>query len=250
MRILEAAGGRFGGTMVLRGWIAAAILTGISATAAPAFELPVAGSAATTDALLGGNPGAWAGAAEREIDLNRTPPLYEGDPVDDGARPALRVAVIRSSEGMFVRMRWTDPTDSAPREAETIPDAGEAAIYKKHSMEIERFADAACVMIPQVAGAQAAFPSLMMGEAAHPVQLYYWNKTRGFERLEAAGRGTTTRTGQTFPGKTRRTAGGWDAVFMIPDQPGSTPLSFAVWDGDRTHRDGLKYFSVWYELAP
>ena len=44
-------------------------------------------------------------------------------------------------------MRWTDPTDSTPREAETIPDAGEAAIYKKQSMDIEQFADAACVMV-------------------------------------------------------------------------------------------------------
>jgi DMSO reductase family type II enzyme heme b subunit len=250
MRILEAAGGRFGGTMVLKGWIATAILTGISATAAPAFELPVGRSAAATDALLGGNPGAWASAAERQIDLNRTPPLYEGDPVDDGVRPALRVAVTRSSEGMFVRMRWTDPTDSSPREAETIPDAGETEIYKKQSMDIERFADAACVMVPQAAGAQATLPSLMMGDAGRPVYLYYWNKGRGFERLEAAGRGTTTRTSQLFPGAARRTAEGWEVVFQIPDPPEATPLSFAVWDGDRTHRDGLKYFSVWYELVP
>ena len=147
-------------------------------------------------------------------------------------------------------MRWTDPTDSSPRAAETIPDAGETADLHEHSMDIERFADAACVMVPQQGGRRPRLPSLMMGEAGQPVHLYYWNKGRGFERLEAAGRGTTTRTSELFPGTARRTAEGWEVVFQIPDPPAATPLSFAVWDGDRTHRDGLKYFSIWYELVP
>ena len=236
--------------MVLRSWLLAAIMVGVAAMATRAFELPVTPSTAPTEALLGGHSGAWSVVVDRLIDLNRTPPLYEGDPVDDGVRPVLHVAVARSSGGLFIRMRWTDPTDSSPREAETIPDAGEAGIYKKHSMDIERFGDAACVMVPQVGGAHAALPSLMMGETGQPVLLYYWNQVRGFERLEAAGRGTTTRASQGFPGMARRTAEGWEVVFQLPDQPASTPLSAAVWDGDQSHRDGLKFFSVWYELAP
>lgn len=234
--------------MVLRSGLVAAVLI-MSPTATRALDIPVARSDASAEALLGGGAGAWANAVDQAIDLNRTPPLYEGDPVDDGVRPVLHVAAVRASGGLFVRMRWSDPTDSAPREALTFPDAGEAGIYTKHSMDIDRFGDGACVMVPQLTGAQAAFPSLMMGEAGRPVDLYYWNQARGFERLEAAGRGTTTRTSADLPGAARRTADGWDVVFQIPDPPDATPLSFAIWDGERAHRDGLKFFSVWYELV-
>jgi len=244
--------------MVLKRWIAstatagmvAGASVGVGASAAPAFELPVGASASSTASLLAGEPSAWAGVPERAVGLNRTPPLYEGDPPDDGARPALRVACVRTSGSLLVRLRWHDPTDSSPKPAGAVPDAGAPEIYQKHSADIERFADAACVMIPQTPGAHAAMPSLMMGEAGQPVTLYYWNNVRGFERLDAAGRGTTTRSGATFPGEVRRTAEGWEAVFQLPDQPGATPLSFAVWDGDQAQRDGLKFFSVWHELAP
>ncbi|MDM7917293.1 MAG: hypothetical protein QUU85_18800 [Candidatus Eisenbacteria bacterium] len=150
-----------------------------------------------------------------------------------------------------MRMRWADPTDSRARSPERIADAGDSTIYKAHSLDIERFADAACVMFPQnVQNAQdaASFPSLMMGDAAHPVDLYYWHGTRGFERLIAAGRGTTTRTGQAIPGSVRRTADGWECVFQIPPAAAGTPIAFAVWDGEKQQRDGLKFYSVWYEL--
>lgn len=236
--------------MVLKGWPAALLLAGILGTAARAFDLPVRGSGASTESLLAGNAATWAGAVDRTVELNRTPPLYEGDPVDDGTRPSLHVACLRAAGNLFVRLRWTDPTDSSPRPAETVPDAGETHIYKSHSADIDRFADAACVMVPQNPGPHAVLPSLMMGEAGQPVFLYYWNKARGFERLEAAGRGTTTRVGSSFPGGARRTSDGWEVVLQLPDVPASTPLSFALWDGDRGQRDGLKFFSVWYELAP
>ena len=236
--------------MVLRRLMMAGLLLGINIGAADAFDLPIARSGASAEELLAGDAGAWAGAIESAIALNRTPPLFEGDPVDDGVRPDLRVMIARSAGALFVRMRWTDPTDSTPREAEAVADVGEAGIYKKHSTDIDRFADAACVMVPRTGGAQAAFPSLMMGEAGRPVQLYYWNSVRAFERLEAAGRGTTSRTSEVFPGHARRTDEGWDVVLALPDQPESTPISFAVWDGDQAQRDGLKFYSVWYALAP
>lgn len=192
----------------------------------------------------------WESAAAARLLLSRTPPLYDGDPADGGRRPEAFIVLLRSGEDLLVRLAWEDPTDSSPRPPESIPDAGDRHVYPAHSMDIERFADGACVMVPRARGPRDAFPSLMMGDAADPVDLYYWNRVRGFERLEAGGRGTTSRTGETFPGETERSPGGWTATFRIPDVPGGTPISVGLWDGERDHRDGLKYFSPWYEVRP
>ncbi len=234
--------------------LALALGAGFSASAAiPAAEVAPALAVSVTEdsaeGLLSGQGAAWAAAVETELLWNRTPPLYEGDPLDDGYRPVAAAAALRAPDALLVRLRWRDPTESRPREPERLPDAGEGSIYKQHSLDIDRFPDAACVMLPQKPGPRAALPSLMMGERGSPVFLYYWSLARGFQRLEAAGRGTTTRTGEAFPGTTRRTKDGWEVVFELPPVPAGTPLSFAVWDGDRAQRDGLKFFSVWYEAA-
>jgi DMSO reductase family type II enzyme heme b subunit len=117
-------------------------------------------------------------------------------------------------------------------------------------MDIERFADAACVMVPATDGERATYPALMMGDKDAPVSLYYWDAARGFERLRAAGRGSTEPTGESFPGAARRTAGGWEVVLELPAPAPRTPLAFAFWDGERQQRAGLKYFSTWYEVGP
>jgi len=214
-----------------------------------ALQLPAGASNAAPERLLAGDAAAWSGATETAVALQRTPPLYEGDPVDDGARPAAAAAALHAAGALFVRLRWDDASRSEPLAPEMFPDAGDESIYKAHSRDISGFADAACVMVPKQTGEQAPFPSLMMGEVEAPVDLYYWNLARGFERLEASGRATTTRTGQSFPGAARRTARGWEVVLQLPDLEARTPVSFAIWDGAAGHRDGLKYFTLWYEVG-
>lgn len=223
--------------------------SGGAADGAEALRLRATTGAAGVAAYLAGGT-AWQGVAEAPLWLNRTPPLYEGDPLDDGYRPAARVALIRCPEALLVRLTWSDSTESLPKPPERVPDAGQASIYKEYSLDIERFADAACVMVPRPAGPAVTLPSLMMGEKGQPVDLYYWHEVRGCQHLEAAGRSTTTRTGETFPGVAHRLANGWEVVFQLPALPGGTPLAFAVWDGARGQRDGLKYFSLWYEVQP
>jgi DMSO reductase family type II enzyme heme b subunit len=215
-----------------------------------ALQLPAGASNATAEELLAGDAAAWSGATEMAVALQRTPPLYEGDPVDDGARPAAAVAAAHAAGAFFLRLRWDDASRSEPLPPEKLPDAGDESIYKAHSRDISGFADAACVMVPKRTGEQAPFPSLMMGDVESPVDLYYWNLARGFERLEAKGRATTTRTGRPFPGAARRTVRGWEIVLQLPDLEARTPVSFAIWDGAAGHRDGLKYFTVWYEVGP
>jgi hypothetical protein len=214
-----------------------------------ALQLPVQAAKADPEALRRGDDAAWSSQTPAEIALNRTPPLFEGDAPDDGWRPVLRAAAATAGDRLLVRLAWTDSTESRLRPPQRYGDGGETHVYKQHSQDVQRFGDAACVMVPRRTGASPAFPSLMMGDADAPVDLWYWNVERGFEHLEAAGRGSTRPTGQALAGQARRTPDGWSVVFELPAPPPQTPVSFAVWDGGRGHRDGLKWFSVWYELS-
>jgi DMSO reductase family type II enzyme heme b subunit len=170
--------------------------------------------------------------------------------VDDGYRPEARVSLVQGGDSLFVRLRWTDATDSDPRPPARYPDAGEAHIYKEHSRDIQRFADAACVMVPVEQGPTGSFPAIMMGDRKDPVTLYYWNRFRGFEVLGGAGRGTVEGAGRPFPGTMRRNRDAWEVIFELPAPAPGTPMAFAIWDGDRDQRSGLKFYSMWYEVSP
>jgi complex iron-sulfur molybdoenzyme family reductase subunit gamma len=87
-----------------------------------------------------------------------------------------------------------------------------------------------------------------MGDADDPVEIYYWNATRGPMMMQAQGRGTTKRTGQTFPANGVYANGKWQVIFELPDLPAGTTVAFAVWNGSQKDRDGRKYFSVWQVL--
>lgn len=222
---------------------------GFAATHNGALQVQAVVSKVDPESLRAGSDATWRAIPTSEIHLNRTPPLYEGDPLDDGSRVTAHVAIAESNDMLFVRLVWTDSTDSNLHPPQRWPDAGAQHIYKQHSEDIQRFADAACVMVPRQTGSRPAFPSLMMGEPDAPVDLYYWHQQRGFEHLQAAGRGTTQPTGETIPGHARRTTTGWTVVLQLPVPPLDTPMAVAVWDGARGHRDGLKFFSVWYEIS-
>jgi hypothetical protein len=66
--------------------------------------------------------------------------------------------------------------------------------------------------------------------------------------MEAHGRETTKRTGETFPARGVYRAGRWQVTLVLPDLPAGVPLAFAVWNGSQLDRDGRKYFSVWHWL--
>jgi len=87
-----------------------------------------------------------------------------------------------------------------------------------------------------------------MGDADDPVHIYYWNAARGPMLMDAAGRGTTKRTGASFAVHGAYEKGRWTVVFELPDLAAGTPLAFAIWNGSQKDRDGRKYFSVWQVL--
>src|ERR1051326_5545579 len=80
-------------------------------------------------------------------------------------------------------------------------------------------------------------PSLQMGDSEHPVDIYYWNATRGAMVTQAQGRGTTRRTGQVFPVNSTYENGQWNVIFELPDLPPGTTVAFAIWNGSQKDRD-------------
>ncbi len=240
------------------GLILAGSLAGDLAGIAPARAqsatpmLLAAGSApagATVEGALDPAADAWKGVAVLPILLNRTPPLLSDGPFDDGARPTATVQLLRFGETTVLRIQWTDATANVGPVDRRLPDAGAGQIYKQHSQDVESFADAVCIMVPERRGPGVPYPSLMMGEVNQSVELYYWRADKGFRVLAAHGRTTTQAKGGQVPkGIMTRAADGYSVTMAVPNVAPETPVAFAIWDGAQQQRDGLKYFSPWYEV--
>lgn len=205
-------------------------------------------SNASPSGLLSGDATLWATIPSVPIHLNHTPPLYDTDRRDDGYRPTATMQLIRQDTSLYVRLAWSDDTvDSIPT-AKRYADAGDPQVYKRQSEVIDRFLDAACLMVPQGTSV-GVNPSLVMGDLGHPVTLYYWRNGEGFVTGTAAGRGSTAMSTTEFPGSASHHSGQWRVVFSIPMTSAAMPLALAIWDGSRDHRDGVKYYSLWYEIS-
>jgi hypothetical protein len=215
-----------------------------------ALVLPVRSILQTeTAAALEPTADAWASTKAILLHLNLTPSLYPGDVTDDGFRPEVSVQVLRLDDGTaVVRAQWTDPTTNRTESGVTVLDGGEAHIYKKYSSDVGTFPDAFCAMVPVKRGPHAAYPSMMMGEKKQPVDLYFWKAGIGFQLLGAHGRASTAKTKTSLAGKSVREGDRWTVTMALTDMTPGTPVCFAVWDGAREQRDGIKYFSLWYEV--
>ena len=213
---------------------------------APAGQtLTVTSLSAASETLLDGSA-SWDQVPAHQISLNRTPPLYDTDEPASLEIAAVDVRAARANGKLLVRMSWLDPTQDAATLPE-VPNTPPETRFRKLPTEAEdRFFDAAAVMFPAKPG--TVTPSLQMGDTDDPVQIYYWNAARGPMLMEAAGRGTTRRTGASFAAHGAYEKGRWTVVFELPDLAAGTPLAFAVWNGSQKDRDGRKYFSVWQVL--
>ena len=211
-------------------------------------SLAVATSSASADNLLNGGPAAWNQIAVKRVALNRTPPLYDTDEPATLEIPSVDVRTARASGRLLVQLSWRDPTHDAIALAEVPNTPPETRFRKVQTEADDRFFDAAAVMFPATPGSDAIAPSLQMGDTEHPVEIYYWNATRGAMLMQAQGRGTTRRTGQSFPVNSAYQNSQWNVIFELPDLPAGTTVAFAVWNGSQKDRDGRKYFSVWQVL--
>jgi hypothetical protein len=211
-------------------------------------SLSVAASSASVDSLLSGGSAAWNQIAVKRVALNRTPPLYDTDESAILEIPSVDVRTARAGGKLLVQLSWRDPTRDAIALVEVPNTPPETRFRKVQTEADDRFSDAAAVMFPSRSGSGAIAPSLQMGDAEHPVEIYYWNAMRGSMLMQAQGRGTTRRTGQSFPTNSTYQNGLWNVIFELPDLPAGTTVAFAVWNGSQKDRDGRKYFSVWQVL--
>jgi hypothetical protein len=211
-------------------------------------SLSVASSSASADNLLNSGPVAWNQIAMKHVSLNRTPPLYDTDEPSALEIASLDVQVARAGGKLLLRLTWGDTTHDVATLAEVPNTPPETRFHKVPTEADDRFFDAAAVMFPEKPGGGAISPSLQMGDAEHPVEIYYWNATHGSMVMQAQGRSTTRRTGQSFPTNSKYENGHWNVTLELPDLPAGTTVAFAVWNGSQKDRDGRKYFSVWQIL--
>jgi hypothetical protein len=219
-----------------------------AATEPAGMVLHVAAAAARADALLDPMAPGWAGIPVQRIALNRTPRLYDTEAPSELEIPFVDVRLARTEGKLLVQMTWRDPTQDAPEIAKLPSAPTEGRPHKELTEATDRFSDSAAVMYPTRAVEKGQWPSLQMGDPANPVSIYFWNASRGPARMQAEGRGTTRRTGDTFPARAVYRDQAWHLAMELADVPPGTPLAFAVWNGSQQDRDGRKYFTTWLKL--
>ncbi|HXQ20756.1 MAG TPA: hypothetical protein VN812_03720 [Candidatus Acidoferrales bacterium] len=229
---------------------AAAVEAAAQPADAPATNLTVSAAASQlpAEAWLDPTAAAWSEVESRQVALNRTPPLYDTDPPTSSEIASAEVRMTRASGKLLVRLAWKDPTDDEAVIAKAPATPPEQRRMKEHSEASNRFFDATAVMFPTNLSTGAVSPSLQMGDPQLPVTIYYWNAARGALLMSAQGRGTTKRSGESFPARGGYRDGMWQVTLELPAVPAGVPLAFAVWNGSQQDRDGRKYFSVWYRL--
>jgi DMSO reductase family type II enzyme heme b subunit len=187
----------------------------------------------------------WKSVPAVALALHRTPPIYTTDLPAALEIPSVQVQMVRVQGGIVVRLEWQDKTQNATKLGKAERSwQGEHLVTQSDATN--RFSDACAVMVP-TGGPADVSPSLQMGDAKHPVRIYFYDATRGPALMEASGRETTKRTGQAFPANAQYQTGKWAVTLQLPELPSGTPIAVAVWNGEQQDRDGRKYFSVWYK---
>jgi hypothetical protein len=220
-----------------------------AAAADPAgMSLRAASASSRAEALLDPMAADWQKIASQRVALNRTPRLYDTEAPSELEIPFVDVRLARAEGKLLVHMTWRDPTQDTAEIAKLPTAPTEGRPHKELTEATDRFFDSAAVMHPASAPKGGAWPSLQMGDAGNPVAIYFWNAARGAARMQAEGRGTTRRTGESFPARAIYRDQAWHVSMELPDIPAGMPLAFAVWNGSQQDRDGRKYFTTWLKL--
>jgi hypothetical protein len=190
----------------------------------------------------------WTKIPSQRIATNRTPRLYDTEAPADLEIPYLDVRLARAEGKLILQMVWRDSTQDTAQIAKLPAAPTEGRPHKELTEATDRFFDSAAVMHPQGLPRGGTWPSLQMGDAGDPVTIYFWNSARGTARMQAEGRSTTKRTGQSFPAQATYRDGAWHLAMELDSIPSGMPLAFAIWNGSQQDRDGRKYFTTWLKL--
>lgn len=205
-------------------------------------------SPARVEALLDPMLAEWSKITSQRIALNRTPRLYDTEALSELELAFVDIRLARMEGKLVVQMVWRDPTQDTAEIAKLPSAPTEGRPHKELTETTDRFFDSAAVMHPVRLPDNDVWPSLQMGNAGDPVSIYFWNAARGAARMQAEGRGTTKRTGESFPAQATYRDGSWHVTMELQDVPAGMPLAFAIWNGSQQDRDGRKYFTTWLKL--
>jgi hypothetical protein len=214
----------------------------------PGMSLRTTTSPARVEALLDPMSAEWSKITSQRIALNRTPRLYDTEAPSELELAFVDVRLARTEGKLVVQMIWRDPTQDTAEIAKLPSAPTEGRPQKELTEATDRFFDSAAVMHPVRLRDNDVWPSLQMGDAGDPVTIYYWNAARGAACMQAEGRGTTKRTGESFPAQALYRDGSWHVTMELQDVPTGMPLAFAIWNGSQQDRDGRKYFTTWLKL--
>ena len=186
------------------------------------------------------NIDAWDTLPQYQLELGMAPPVHPSvmlmhDP-DAGTVP-LFFRLASDGRNFIVYMRWPDPTDNS------------------HDT-YDRFSDGAAIQFALSGGDQTSY---MMGTTGVPVNIWYWKGgSDQAQDLAAAGFGNTSLLGSqnvAVSSDYSDEQGEWKVVFSRPlagnneyqailDGEQAIHVSFAIWQGEEEHRDGLKRTST------
>lgn len=214
----------------------------------PGMSLRAAASPARPEALLDPMSPEWSRLTLQRVALNRTPRLYDTEAPSELEIPFVDIRLARAGGKLVVQMIWRDPTQDAAQIAKLPAAPTEGRPHKELTEATDRFFDSAAVMHPARLPQDDTWPSLQMGDTGQPVSIYFWNASRGAARMQAEGRSTTKRTGESFPAQALYKGGAWNVTMELQDVPAGMPLAFAIWNGSQQDRDGRKYFTTWLRL--
>jgi len=214
----------------------------------PGLSLSSADATIPAQTLLNPLATDWARIPSHRIALNRTPPLYDTEAPAALEIPHVDVRLARAEGKLIVQMIWRDATEDTAQIAKLPSAPYEGRPHKELTEATDRFFDSAAVMHPQRPTTEGVWPSLQMGDIGQPVTIYFWNSARGAARMKAEGRGTTKRTGESFPCQAIYRDGAWNLAMELDSIPSGMPVAFAIWNGSQQDRDGRKYFTTWLKL--
>jgi hypothetical protein len=214
----------------------------------PGMSLRAATSLARAEALLDPSSSEWNKLTSQRVALNRTPRLYDTEAPSELELTFVDIRLARAEGKLLVQMIWRDPTQDTAEIAKPPSAPTEGRPHKELTGATDRFFDSAAVMHPVRLRDNDVWPSLQMGDAGDPVTIYYWNAARGAACMQAEGRGTTKRTGESFPAQALYRNDSWHVTMELQDVPTGMPLAFAIWNGSQQDRDGRKYFTTWLKL--